>query len=137
MRSIKIDRLTWLRGQDGSQLYRDEDKLMCCIGQALNQCGVPIDTLKGHGTVNDLIGIIVENEEAPKDIVPTEFLDENDEAHDCNCDHCESRTAKFEEVDLLGAMYSINDDKNTDDAFKESQLVPMFARIGLEAEFIN
>jgi hypothetical protein len=34
-------------------------------------------------------------------------------------------------------MYTVNDDKSTDDAYKETTLVPLFAGMGLKVEFIN
>lgn len=131
MRTIKIDRKTWLRGgvnmmvpvegmtveeareaggdwlQEDSMLLRD-DGLMCCIGQACSQLGTLRAALEFKSTTDEL-----EREQTPE-----EFRTEEASAR-------------------LSMAYSINDDEDTTDAEKEAALVPLFAEMNIQAEFIN
>lgn len=88
-------------------LLRD-DGLMCCIGQACKQLGVPDDKIRNQRTVAGL----------PARYQPAEFLGSWVTAP-------------------IAKAYGINDEEDTDDAHKEAALIPLFAEMGLLAEFIN
>ena len=49
---VKINRDTWLRGDDGSEsfLLRRSDEKMCCLGFAAIECGVPLSKIGGLHT---------------------------------------------------------------------------------------
>ena len=139
MRKIQIDRRTWIRGDDtvaataedgtpyaqGSMLLRPADGHMCCVGQVCVQLGIPAKKLEGVATVDDLFNDKVE--------VPEELREPNRYASSYNDEEAES----FVEADGLGLAYSINDDPDTTDEYKEAELIPLFAKLGLDVEFIN
>ena len=46
---LVIDRITWLRGDDGqSMLYRRHDSKMCCMGSYGVACGLTTEQMAGH-----------------------------------------------------------------------------------------
>ena len=129
MRHVQIDRTLWLRGEKDSSLFRPEDGKSCCVGLVCAELGVPKEKMAHIGTIDDLV---VEFTDVPK-----EFKNENH--HECNCDSCEEPDTRqyTEKHYLLSDMYRINDDLATDDVDKERKLIPLFASVGLEVEFIN
>ena len=130
MRHVQIDRTLWLRGEKDSSLFRPEDGKSCCVGLVCAELGVPKEKMAHIGTIDDLT--------SEKVVVPLEFVIENESYHECNCDSCEeSDTRQYTEKHYLSDMYSINDDLATDDVDKERKLIPLFASVGLEVEFIN
>ena len=130
MRHVQIDRTLWLRGEKDSSLFRPADGKSCCVGLVCVALGVPKEKMAHVGTIDDLV---VEFTDVPK-----EFVIENESHHECNCDNCEEGdTRQYTEKHYLSDMYSINDDLATDDTHKETELVPLFAKVGLEVEFIN
>ena len=141
MRQIKLDRKTWLRGgvniqvpspgttledaiafdkwmYDESMLLRG-DGLMCCIGQACSQLGVPLNTLRNAATVADIRKASLSFRPTEDEfLVPEEFIGDLAEGY-------------------LSKAYEINDDDSTTDVEKESALIELFAQMGIQAEFIK
>lgn len=51
---LTIDRSIWLRGEENSMLYRQNDNKQCCIGIYLESCGMSKEDLMGVMTAGSL-----------------------------------------------------------------------------------
>lgn len=132
---IRIDRTKWGRGETGGSLFCPENGLSCCIGLAAQQLGVPIEALASRSTVDDLIT------EMAKEQIPAAFIQPNEDYEEYEADHGYSPendgVYSIEEVYALSRAYGVNDDKDTTDAQKEAELVPLFDEMGFDIEFFN
>ena len=132
MKHVQIDRTKWIRGdKNNSMLYRPSDDKSCCVGLVCEALGVSKTDMAHVGTVEDLVSPGREVK------VPSEFTIENAEAHTCNCEHCNSSMPAFSERFTLSELYAINDSEDLNNTERESTLIPLFASLGIEVEFIN
>jgi hypothetical protein len=107
----RINRHTWLRGRQGSVLLRPRDQKRCCLGQCLGDAGVPDSILENRSTPGSI----------ERRIVPDAWrwlLD--------NCDY--NSTAC---LDLMDA----NDALSPTEEERETRLIELFARNGVQVEF--
>lgn len=64
MRKLEIDRRRWLQGRlawphgiNGSLLYRNTDKRMCCLGFMARACGAKVSQIRGRGSPENVPSI--------------------------------------------------------------------------------
>jgi len=109
---LTIDRSIWLRGEGSgsSFLLRQKDNKQCCIGILLEANGVEREKLAGVSAVRDH-----NNNICVVTPIKLDWLNE----------------------DQINNFYSMNDDKEYDDTFREQKLTEMFAAHGIEVEFVN
>lgn len=114
-----IDRRTWLRGDDeDSYLLRPTDRMMCCLGQMLQEAGVDRRRLKGQSQ--------------PDDVAKCQF---NSLLRRLLVEP--SRVRGFKSTDFAFEAMRINDDPHINNEQRERQLTDLFAAKGIELHFIN
>ena len=120
-KEFTIQRETWLRGEgiDDSYLLRKSDKKMCCLGQILEQCGIPKSRLKGMKSPMNI--------KYKKIKKGTEFLLEN--GFDIH-----GRPTLIDSILNIEAM-DINDDTGIDDGKREKELRGLFAAHKINLKF--
>lgn len=129
MKHVQIERAKWIRGEKDSMLYRPADGKSCCVGLVCAALGVPQHEMANIGSVEDLLDFNTKG-------VPAEFTEANTDYHECNCESCDGPVAEFSEKHQLTELYGINDAVDMDDHFREAKLVPLFAKLGIEVEFV-
>ena len=103
-KKVIIRRDIWARGNnETSQLLRQEDGKMCCLGQALEQLGVPREKLMGMGTPSCLNA----------STVFTEPYDDN---------YIDAGTWNFKDTAWAYEAMMINDSSSLDDGEREIEL---------------
>lgn len=116
---LVIDRNTWLRGEgtENSFLLREKDSKMCCLGFLGAACGVPSESMT--------------NTEAPallnqdhRDLFPDFLFHGGRDLNQDSSDECNS-------------LVEINDDEELTPEEREAELTMLFAKHGIEVEFIN
>ena len=112
---LVIDRKVWLRGEGDavSRLLRPEDQKMCCVGIYGKALGLPDKVLEDVTTATGWGGTTV---------WPDWVLEE--------C-HTLGKTTDIAEV------YVTNDEMDFNDRERETRLTLLFAKHGVEVEFIN
>jgi hypothetical protein len=113
LRKLVIDKNIWLRGEGGqvSKLYRPLDCKQCCVGIYLTACGIPLDSLAGLGTADEVSATVFPEEAEWLISTP-----KNRAAH---------------------GLYSTNDDTTISDESRMHCLTEVFAEHEVEVSFIN
>jgi hypothetical protein len=128
---LTIDRAKWLRGEGSgsSLLLRERDGKQCCLGQLGFACGLTSAQMMNTG--------------APSVI---HIASESDPDSESNRKAIWSRQVKeagllFLYDDNLSPycfdLMETNDDRELDEDYREERLTYLFAKIGIEVEFIN
>jgi len=115
---LTIDRKVWLRGEGGaaSKLLRANDGKRCCVGIYLVALGVTDELLTevsvAHGT-GSLRRFVADH---------TPWL-ANTHVTDASAD--------------ANYLYSRNDDRGIEESYRERNIAAIFAKHGVEVEFID
>lgn len=117
-----IDRTKWLRGEGSmvSDLLREDGK-MCCLGQIAKQCGLKPKELRNTASPMSL-----DQKPAEKFRKALPWLLKVDKVD-----------AEFENTHICGVAMEVNDREKLSDAKREARLTAIFAKRGIELEFIN
>jgi hypothetical protein len=123
-----IDRSKWQRGPGESRLLNSHGK-MCCLGFYGEACGVPTD---------DLFGLAYPSEvRRSSHLLPTWLTDVTD------IDEEYGPVERVEDSDDVAELICLNDADPTDEedvsdeADRERRIAAIFAKHGVEVEFID
>ncbi len=121
---LTIDRRTWLRGEgpDLSYLLRPADRKMCCLGAAALAAGATTEDILGTRNPPQ-VGNSKGRFPVPALCVPI-----------ANCYDLDGN--ELASTFVLQAM-ELNDHLNLPDAEREAALIPVLAKLGFAAEFVN
>lgn len=116
---LVIDRSKWLRGEgsDKSELLREEDGKMCCLGFYLEQCGVSRDNISGKRIPGDVPRVDAEIPVVPEWLIETG-------TRCMSSDVCQNLMIK-------------NDSEHTHDSAREEYIAEKFAAQGIEVTFVD
>jgi hypothetical protein len=129
---LRIDRATWLRGEDpavlktgGSYLLRPKDGRMCCLGFLCRDLGWPLHEL-AHVTMPDLL-IDADGAQDPAAVclLPKWLVEKGTGDGDPDL------------TPLVETMANTNDDPRLTETEREAKLTELFARQGIEVEFFG
>lgn len=119
---LVIDRAKWLRGEkDAGLLLRESDGKMCCLGFLALACGLEEDQIVEVG----------EPHETRSPLLPKWLCSAYDEHEDDG----ELVTKYIDSSDAVELM-KINDTVG-DDAPREREIASVFAKHGVEVEFVG
>jgi hypothetical protein len=116
-----IDRSKWLRGEGSyaSKLLRGSDGKMCCLGQLGLACGLTAEEITNKGSPYQVGGISA-RETWSRQVKEAGLLFTIDDMSP----YC------FE-------LMEVNDETDANDDYREGRLTDLFAKMGIEVEFIN
>jgi hypothetical protein len=118
---LVIERKRWLRGADNSALLRD-DGLMCCLGFYGEACGIGSDDMLDTADPEECGTAVLS-------MWPAWLLgfkndsDDPDDGFLRNTGDC-------------GRLIEANDDNRLTDAVREQRIAAIFAKHGVEVEFV-
>lgn len=120
MQKLIIDRNEWLRGEgsDASYLLRATDGKMCCLGIYALSCGLTKDMIRSCRAPTSVSrSVLFDNGPTPRSLFE------------------EKAPWLFDDSEEVAELIDINDEgcKST----REANLAAIFARHGVEVEFIN
>lgn len=117
MKTLIIDRLTWLRGQGRSQLRRVTDGKMCCLG---------FECIQLHAlTEGQITGLATPAHACAQTGARIDDLAKLDSGN------------LFMNTPLCGDLMATNDDKAICDYEREAKLRDLFNKRGISPQFIN
>lgn len=121
VKKFVIERERWFRGRDNARLLVNvatdspDFGKMCCLGFFGIACGIDPEQLLGMGSPED-------RKEEPWS---SWVLRENDE------------TGYVEDSRSINSLIAVNDDRKISDAARESRITELFAKHGVEVEFVD
>jgi hypothetical protein len=118
---LVIDRKRWMRGEGSGYLFDSETKKMCCLGFDLRAGGMRADAIRDYGCPSSV---------ASKPSFPESSLWLVEQKTTDN------GTYTVESRDGLQLM-ELNDKKELSESERESGIAAIFAKHGVEVEFIN
>lgn len=124
---LTIDRAGWLRGDAFTSLLRDDNGCMCALGWYGRSLGIPDDVLRLQGGPATI-------DEAHVPTWPAWVIDlvEGDE------DNGEPAGALIPlESEDAARITCVNDSRSITDEYRERSLKELFARHGIELEFVG
>lgn len=130
MFKLTIDRNTWLRGESDSNLLRESDGKMCCLGQLSKQCNIADEVILDEGALNGPLN---------KDKLSTEYINHpviGKLLKEIYKDTTANKTV-YGSTDEAFKLMKINDRFNISEEEREKELVEEFKTIDIEVEFIN
>lgn len=127
---LVIDRKTWLRGEDAAESYllRPKDKKMCCLGFYSLACGLTPDQIEGKSAPRGI----------SREIQPDEFAwmfkdrTYRDYTRDAGLAMNINDTPVGERLD-----YGVHAQVIESEEQREKMLTELFARNGVEVEFVD
>lgn len=119
-KTFTIERSKWLRGEGSknSSLLRSCDGKMCCLGQVMQQCGIPDNELREIGEPSDIHNPDIE----------VEVLCEWQQWAISPTRHMHPR---------ISSMMELNDDVFTEDFDRESRLSELAQQAGFSLKFVD
>jgi hypothetical protein len=108
---LVIDRAKWLRGEKG-YLLRSTDGKRCCVGIYLSSLGVPDDAMCDLGTAYAVHEKV--------DLLPAE-----------------AKWLVTDEDCIACRLYEENDDRALPESSREDSIALLFAKRGVEVEFVG
>lgn len=127
---LTIDRSTWLRGEgpNASRLLREADGKMCCVGFLGLACGLTKEQLLEKTTVAQLVKTAAYK---PSPEHPVSL----DDMYRPHFDFVRGLTVAANS-DVANDLYNANDETLISEATRETSLAVLFAKIGVEVEFV-
>lgn len=122
---VIVERSKWLRGEGSgvSQLLRERDGKLCCVGFACLAAGFSLDQIRSRVTVSDLLNV---EETGPPSTLAAMVIGEGEPEEDPFCD-----TGAAEE------LYGANDDPAIWASARETKVAELGQKVGLEFEFVD
>ena len=124
MKKLIIEEKKWARGEE-SRLLDSEDGRMCCLGFAALACGFTEDEINSNGLPEDMMNELDEDNKETKGSWYSGLLMEDP-----------SLRSKYKDTKLTSDLVSVNDDLFIDDETRKRRLKILFAKIGVEVEFV-
>ena len=131
MEKFVISRETWLRGESDSEsaLLRESDCKMCCLGFYLKDKGLTDDEIRGVACPSDV---------RVDKTLPEWLLKKNPSGKTVDSDLCASLMEINDfQFDDDSPEYISTEGIFTDDVGREEVLKKLFAKAGVEVEFVD